>query len=299
MTRNPNPSRLITLPFPGFYGSDYADALDRDESDWAEHHATESDGDESTFPEPLRLDASDVGDSVYMATDYRPGFVSVARQYVGAFDYHLGEALNLNRAARRWRFTDDGMKRESYRRPSAGLKFESLDSPREYNFSTDRIFAYIPRATIRAAFARSKADDHKTLAAVIVARHSSRSGFASFYESDLADWLATPLAEWDHNHLQTLIIAVLALEGQATTDGDLTSGFRDELYESVFSGNGEESAWQEGTDWRRYETERAKRRAPKLAAWRRADPDAANAWISANPDAVAAMGDEFVFGDAK
>jgi len=65
--------------------------------------------------------------------------------------------------------------------------FESMQSPKFYNFETDRIFV--------------------TLAAT-EERHTSRSGFISFYTSDWRQW--GEVETWDHNQLQTMIEAYAA-----------------------------------------------------------------------------------------
>lgn len=90
------------------------------------------------------------------------------------------------------------------------LRFESLNSPREYNFTTDRIFAHISPATAQRIHDRVPP---MTLATEIKARFTSRDGFSSFYSNDLQDpeWQA-PLGEWDHNMLGTLISAYLRQE---------------------------------------------------------------------------------------
>ena len=56
-------------------------------------------------------------------------------------------------------------------------QFDRLESPREYNFTTDRIFVDIPLPEVVRMLAEV---DPETLNRVAEERHASRSGFFSF-----------------------------------------------------------------------------------------------------------------------
>lgn len=86
-----------------------------------------------------------------------------------------------------------------------GLRFESMTSPREYNFETDRLFAYFDESAMVAVFKLAE----PRLAKVVKERFTSRSGFISFYSSAVDDWTDKPLADYDHNELETVILAAL------------------------------------------------------------------------------------------
>ena len=81
-------------------------------------------------------------------------------------------------------------------------QFDRLESPREYNFTTDRIFVDLPADEVRRMLA---AVDPETLAQVAKDRHATRSGFISFYSPSVGDW--GPVDNWDCNQVGTLIIA--------------------------------------------------------------------------------------------
>jgi hypothetical protein len=82
------------------------------------------------------------------------------------------------------------------------LEFESLESPKYYNYSTDRIFCNINSADIeKLAEYRNK----PIFAELIKSRFTSRDGFSSFYSNEVADWIEKPLAEYDHNELAVLL----------------------------------------------------------------------------------------------
>lgn len=90
-------------------------------------------------------------------------------------------------------------------------KFDGMESPREYNFTTDRIFIEVSGDVVQALWAESVANGHKQLAEVLLARHTSYDGFWSHYSNNLDTWLEKPVTEWDHNELESLLIAVLCI----------------------------------------------------------------------------------------
>lgn len=87
------------------------------------------------------------------------------------------------------------------------LSFKSLQSPREYNFTTDRIFADISIAEIKRLYT---AVDKTILQKCAAERFTTRPGFISFYDPDIKTWRAVDT--WDCNQVGTLIIAVVAAE---------------------------------------------------------------------------------------
>ncbi len=97
--------------------------------------------------------------------------------------------------------------------------FDKMISPREYNFYTDRIFAWIDRQDLyEMLFAVDFADLDK----LIRARLTSRSGFVSWYSNSLDQWPES-LDEWDHNQIGTLLqcyLDSLAASGDLQSDCD-------------------------------------------------------------------------------
>ena len=83
------------------------------------------------------------------------------------------------------------------------LTFEELSSPREYNFSTDRIFVSISRNDV----AKMLFNVRQELKTQIQESFTSRSGFISFYSNQLSDW--SKIDEWDHNQIGTILTAYL------------------------------------------------------------------------------------------
>lgn len=83
------------------------------------------------------------------------------------------------------------------------LVFDELNSPREYNFVTDRIFVNISFEDAQSAFDRVTP---LSLTAKAEEMFTSRSGFSSFYSPDWHSWGS--LEEWDHNQLFCLLAAL-------------------------------------------------------------------------------------------
>lgn len=241
----------VNLPFQGFCDSDYSAAIDSEESQWVENQAgSDAEYDsrgEFQFPPELRLSESELCELLMAHTRYSVAHQQVARGYTDAFDDLASDALGF----------------------PLGLKFEVMTSPRFYNFETDRIFAFIPQASVRRLFALSKADGHATLAGIIGGRFTSYDGFASSYPNGLAAWLSKPVRDWDHNEVSTLLIAALRLAGV-----DDWSDFERDLYERCGDGNGEfYSAWESAVDWPAFEQARDALRADKFAAHQADNPD--------------------------
>lgn len=242
----------INIPFAGFYGSKWSGEIDQMETQHAEWEAEENDreGGEMTYPEALRLTASELCELLYRHTDYGAAHQTIAALYADAFSDAASELLGF----------------------PLRLKFEAMTSPREYNFETDRIFCDIPASAARQLFAMSKAEGHTTLRAMVRDRFTSRSGFCSHYSADLTEWLQAPLREWDHNELGTLLRACLEIAEARDPHAEELDWA---IYYSLADGCGRlDCAWSNAVDWPAYEAAREELRADKAEELREDEPDA-------------------------
>lgn len=82
------------------------------------------------------------------------------------------------------------------------MTFESLQSPREYNFSTDRIFCEISLEEVKRL---REATSERLFREEARARFTSGDGFISYYSPDVDDW--GDIETWDHNQVGTLVSA--------------------------------------------------------------------------------------------
>ena len=193
-TRRPNNIARV-LDFPGFYESVLSEALDDAENMEAENIA-------ENHPEP-ELQA--IHDAMYKHSDYSKGFDAIARASVDWLNHVL---------------EDTGIK----------LTFDSMESPREYNFTTDALFVAINDP------ARLYADTNTaSLNAVIEERFTSGPGFHSFYSNDPDAWRAKPLDEWDHNELGALLTAYLRqrAEEEGLDQHDMLEWMQEDFYSAV------------------------------------------------------------------
>lgn len=82
-------------------------------------------------------------------------------------------------------------------------EFESMKSPKEYNFETDRIFIKLELKEIFALHARL---DTEAFANLAKEAFTSRSGFLSYYSPDVSEW--GTVETWDHNQLGLMLIHI-------------------------------------------------------------------------------------------
>lgn len=162
----------IQVPFPGFYESILSDAIDRSE---------EMTVDNLTSDEYEILDNEVVANILWDHTDYGAIHQALAKAWVEEFDDLVLDELDL----------------------SLGLTFSIMTSPREYNFTTDRVFAKISMPQLRELF---ESVDKRRLDEVCEQHLKSCSGFISHYDHRWRDW--GPLEDWDYNQTGMLLHAL-------------------------------------------------------------------------------------------
>lgn len=160
---------LVKIPFAGFYESLHSHAIDNEIEMQIEYFERDCG---MSIPESF-------AEMLWFEPDYQHVHSEYAKFYVGRF---LSE------------FDLSG-------------KFESMDSPREYNFTTDRVYADISRDSIAKAW---RGTDKKILARLCGERFTSYNGFISYYRPDYKQWGL--LYTWDHNQLETLLLAYIETE---------------------------------------------------------------------------------------
>lgn len=243
---------LVNIPFSGFYESKWSQAIDQEEERHIEYSATDTDMDrednECRHPEPLRLNESELAEIYLRATNYGVAYEQVARSFVESFNTHWSAVIGF----------------------PLRLTFESMSSPREYNFQTDRIFCHVPVSVARRLFALSRREKHATLRKVLNERHTSQSGFISFYSNSLAEWLEKPVSEWDWNELGSLLRAVMTMRADADSEDPEWT-----IYEGMSEGCDFHTAWSNAVDWAKVAELCADARADKLEALRESDPETA------------------------
>ena len=150
------------IPFGGFYNSILSSEIDQE----LEFICNPEDG------------YGDIPDEIEREIDWNKVYQNVAKLYVKAFEHWLNDDFNL----------------------SVELSFELMQSPKEYNFSTDRIFAKLSIDDAKAIYEIAK----DLMPEMVKRKFTSRDGFISFYEGDFSEW-PKDIEEWDHNEIGTLL----------------------------------------------------------------------------------------------
>lgn len=263
---------LIQVPFEGFYSSKYDSELDYcAEREW-EWRADDSEYGESRFPEPVQLSESELSDKAWRYTEYSRAYDDIAQAYVPAFDESVSDILGLQ----------------------LGLEFESMSSPRYYNFSTDRIFAHIRTGVVYLMFRKSRENGHMALRANIRESFRSRDGFIPHYSDNADSWLEKPLREWDHNEVMTLLESCLAIEETRDYDSIFWDCY-ESLQETV------SNAFSDCVEWDSLESEWKEARGEKFAEWMESDAASAIAWACENAELFAdgVANDEYTLAHVK
>jgi len=234
---------VIKLPFPGFYESWYSQAIDWEEESFAEHEA-EYKQVEDGVPEERRLDAREICNILLDVTNYSLCYREIAENYVSAFSVYLDTELGI----------------------TLPLEFETMTSPKFYNFETDRIFAYMPAEKVREL---REMVDGLHYRKVVEDRHTSRDGFSSFYSANLETYLEKDDDEFDHNELETLLIACINTKLDPDHKQLLDKGVREDWDWEIFermNDDGFHQEWEAGVDWAKYEEKVEELRAEKAKA---------------------------------
>ncbi|NJN00049.1 MAG: hypothetical protein HC800_25520 [Phormidesmis sp. RL_2_1] len=167
-----NPKLITVVPFPGTYGS------------WF-------DLDEVT-PDP---DMSEKQiEAFWESFDFSAWINELAKEYTSLYSAELSDILQD-------RYDTSGEYPDL-------LVFESVTSPRQYNFSTDTIYAYIKPKFVELLYSYATKNTD-LLQHVITERLTPYPGFSPSYSNRIEDWLDRNPLEFDHNEIETLILVLL------------------------------------------------------------------------------------------
>ena len=159
---------LTTIPFSGFYESHHSGEIDRT----LEMMLSDSSG---CSPASERISEEIWG---HVSTP----MVAYTKAFVESFQAMLKDKAELD----------------------IPITWESVQSPREYNFGTDRLFATVSLKSVRAMMRKV---DKAVLDRVAKERFTSSDGFISHYSADVKSWGS--VINWDHNQVGTLVAALV------------------------------------------------------------------------------------------
>ena len=186
---------ISTIPFQGFYNSLYSHAIDSEIENSIDYYYKEYE---------LTEAQRDTLANGYLETNVGEFYYNVSKDYAEAFIYEIERDTGLSLDAR----------------------VESMESPREYNFQTDRLFIELPEASAVAFVNYILANHKEELENLIEQRFTSRSGFISHYNNTLEAW-GDP-SEWDYNQLGTCFEVFEHLEQEIYDSYN--------IYESIYCG---------------------------------------------------------------
>ena len=186
---------ISTIPFQGFYNSLYSHAIDSEIENSIDYYYKEYE---------LTEAQRDTLANGYLETNVGEFYYNVSKDYAEAFIYEIERDTGLSLDAR----------------------FESMESPREYNFQTDRLFIELPEASAVAFVNYILANHKEELENLIEQRFTSRIGFISHYNNTLEAW-GDP-SEWDYNQLGTCFEIFEYLEDEIYDSYN--------IYESIYCG---------------------------------------------------------------
>jgi hypothetical protein len=161
---------IATIPFQGFYDSLYSHAIDSEMENSIDYYYKEYE---------LTEAQRDTLANGYLEKNTSEFYYNVSKDYAESFIYEIERETGL----------------------SLNARFESMESPKEYNFQTDRLFIELPEASAVAFVNYILANHKEELEKLIAQRFTSRSGFISHYDNTLEAW-GDP-SEWDYNQLGT------------------------------------------------------------------------------------------------
>tara|TARA_R110002126_G_scaffold147821_2_gene293939 strand:+ start:1204 stop:1887 length:684 start_codon:yes stop_codon:yes gene_type:complete len=186
---------IATIPFQGFYNSLYSYSIEGEIENSVEWYTEDYDLSEAQ---------RDTLANGYLEKNVSEFYYNVSKDYAEAFIYEIERDTGL----------------------SLNARFESIESPREYNFQTDRLFIELPEASA-VSFINYILENHREeLEKLIGQRFTSRSGFISHYENTLEAW-GDP-SEWDLNQVGTCFEIFEHLEHEIYDGHD--------IYESISNG---------------------------------------------------------------
>jgi hypothetical protein len=129
-------------------------------------------------------DSGKTYDDIEDNLDYRAAYLAIARQWVKKFNDITG----------------------------FNIEFVEMESPREYNFTTDKLVGLIPLEEVEKA--RYTAHNNlQEFQDALDMYFKSYDGFMSFYSNNIDDYIDKPTDELDHNEVMAYVTCALMVDG--------------------------------------------------------------------------------------
>lgn len=158
------------------------------------------------FEDMKREALEDEGKEYNQEIDYRKTYEAIAKKYIHCLSELLPEQFNN------------------------ALTFESLQSPREYNFSNDRIFSHATNEFCKW-LCKYLLKNSVYLSKRIYEYFKPRDGFFPHYSFSLNDWNIKAYTKLDYNQLGFLLETYLIIEHGEFWEGDIEMQVCDTIHE--------------------------------------------------------------------
>jgi hypothetical protein len=112
------------------------------------------------------------------------------------------------------------------------IEFKEVDSPREYNFTTDKLIGLISVDEVKNAMAKCNSNIDIFKNEVLDKYFKSYDGFMSFYSNDVDDWFNKDIEDLDCNETMAYITGSILVD---MDEEDLLSSIHDHhsVYEAA------------------------------------------------------------------
>ena len=244
------------------------------------------------FPPELKLEPGDVSNA-YMRVDWSDYRLARTQEYVS----HLKHAIESETI---WAkpYDNRDMWNRCLNALGKSIEFETMTSPRFYNFETDRLFCFGDRRVFDIMLRLARNDENRAAwDEAIAARHSSYDGFRSHYPNRDSEWPVS-ICDFDHNHLATLFLFACqqaigkpnelaeTIYGKMLSDGEDYAFYAEQLGDATFAELRAEKLleWLE-SDFEAFDVQRVKSPALDWLA-ENLDSPVAIAARESNPDAM-------------
>ncbi len=118
------------------------------------------------------------------------------------------------------------------------LTSESVESPKEYNFTSDQVICYIEVGDwdefIKKVSSLMSLPEYRTeLAKIIKENHSNRPGFWSFMSNDIEDWFGAIVDPDNTNYLECVLWYLYCLKSGESIFNDSDWDMSEQIYEEL------------------------------------------------------------------
>lgn len=192
---------IEVIPFPGFYETIFSElVIEENERYWLNDQ----------YPDFKYLDDWEINIDIY-----RP---AVAKEFAELYISELEDKLHL------------GLE----------LDTQSIASPREYNFTNDKIICHIEVGDYDKFIHKvwkwmNEPEIRPQLAKLIKKYHTSCDGFWSWMSNEIEDWYAALLDSKNTHYLEWALWYLYCIVSGESADGSSDYGMSDLIYEQVVS----------------------------------------------------------------